>query len=156
MDKLTIYTRSISVNLDYNPDPNKTADQTIAEIANTFGFARSKIRLFIARQNCFGDTKLGEYKSNFPDDRFIVYLASYTPIEYIYNMRCIKRIKYGDEQRVDECVVCLENRPDVAVGSCDHDSILCCSCLQKMKDNGNLSCPYCKTEMRQFQYYKNV
>ena len=55
--------------------------------------------------------------------------------------------------KVDSCVICLENEPNILFNDCNH----ICTCLECEKIKPSVICPYCRTEIsKRIKIKKNI
>ena len=60
-----------------------------------------------------------------------------------YNDHPILPKPLEDSFKVDSCVICLENEPNILFNDCNH----ICTCLECEKIKPSVKCPYCRTEI---------
>ena len=60
-----------------------------------------------------------------------------------YNDHPIPPKPLEDSFKVDSCVICLENEPNILFNDCNH----ICTCLECEKIKPSVKCPYCRTEI---------
>ena len=60
-----------------------------------------------------------------------------------YNDHSIPPKPLKESFRIDKCVICLENEPNILFNDCYH----ICTCLECEKIKPSVKCPYCRTEI---------
>ena len=60
-----------------------------------------------------------------------------------YNDHPIPPKPLEESFRIDKCVICLENEPNILFNDCNH----ICTCLECEKIKPSVICPYCRTEI---------
>ena len=100
------------------------------------------IRFLISNIGCDDDETINFYRDLYKDEHFKILLASHTPRHVVYNIRTILKLN-GQESSYDECVICLDNKPNVANSDCYHDAVLCNICVREID-----KCPICFNDIR--------
>ena len=95
----------------------------------------------------FSNIDFHEYKTSynkylrFPFEIYVKVSNYYDSLQY--NDHPIPPKPLEDSFKVDSCVICLENEPNILFNGCNH----ICTCLECEKIKPSVKCPYCRTEI---------
>lgn len=141
INQIKIYGCKRFATINYTFNSNKTIYETALDIAKSNLKIGWRPLLVINGECCNDDQTIKFYQDKHPDSKFRILLSESTPKDLVYNFRFIQQKNNSYTPNI-ECVVCLDNKPNIANGNCYHDAILCSECVHQL-----VKCPFCFEEL---------